>query len=281
MVEPTESHLPRTVDEQAPQPGDACVMVIFGAAGDLTKRKLLPSLYNLASSKLLPERFAIIGVARDELSTESFRDKLGAEIQEFATGKVDQAIWKSLASRLYYLQGNFDDAKTYSKLGEKLAKVDQEQGTPGNYFFYLATSQNFFSVIVDQLGHAGLVKEERGCWRRMVIEKPFGHDLDSARVLNREVRTVLAERQIYRIDHYLGKETVQNILVFRFGNGIFEPIWNRRYIDHVQITVAETVGVEHRGGYYEQAGALRDMVPNHMFQLVTLTAMEPPTSFEA
>jgi glucose-6-phosphate 1-dehydrogenase len=265
----------------AARPGDPCVMVIFGAAGDLTKRMLIPALYNLQRTTFLPEKFAIVGVEKTEFSDEHFREKLTGDIHEFATAGLDDALWKSLVPRIFYEAGDFRDANLYKKLGEKLKSVDQQQGTPGNYLFYLATAPTFFGEIVRQLGSAGLTRQNGEQWRRVIIEKPFGRDLDSARALNKEIKTVLVEDQIYRIDHYLGKETVQNMMVFRFGNGIFEPIWNRRYIDHVQITVAETVGVEQRGGYYEQSGALRDMVPNHMLQLVSMTAMEPPISFDS
>ena len=262
------------------RPGDPCIMVIFGASGDLTKRKLIPALYNLAKDNLLSKEFALVGIARNELSSEQFRDMIGKEIGEYATTKVDPDLWHWLARRIYYLAGDFDDAPTYDKLRDLLAQIDKEHGTRGNYFYYLATAPSFFAPIVKQLGAAKLVAEETG-WRRVIIEKPFGRNYDSAVALNKEIRQVLNEKQIYRIDHYLGKETVQNILVFRFANGIFEPIWNRRYIDHVQITVSETVGVEQRGGYYDKAGTLRDMVPNHIFQLISLTAMEPPISFDA
>ena len=264
----------------AGRPGDPCVMVIFGASGDLTKRKLIPALYNLAKDNLLSKEFAIVGFSRNELTSEQFRDQIGSEIGEFATTKVDPDLWHWFSRRIYYVPGDFSDPSAYTKLRDFLAKIDKEHGTRGNYFYYLATAPSFFAPIVKQLGAAGLVTEENG-WRRVIIEKPFGHDYESAVALNKEIRQVLNEKQIYRIDHYLGKETVQNILVFRFSNGIFEPIWNRRYIDHVQITVAETVGVEQRGGYYEKAGTLRDMVPNHIFQLISLTAMEPPISFDA
>ncbi|MFB2771012.1 glucose-6-phosphate dehydrogenase [Pelatocladus sp. BLCC-F211] len=263
------------------RPGDPCVMVIFGAAGDLTKRKLIPALYNLAQSNLLPKEFAVVGVARAQMSTDDFRQKISRDIHEFATSSVDTQLWDSFEKRLYYLSGEFQDPSTYEQLQELLATVDQECGTRGNYLYYLATAPNFFNDIVWQLGTGGLVREEEGLWRRVIIEKPFGNDFDSARALNKNISSVLQESQVYRIDHYLGKETVQNILVFRFGNGLFEPVWNHRYIDHVQITVAESVGVEGRGGYYEGAGALRDMVQNHMFQLLALMAMEPPLSFEA
>jgi glucose-6-phosphate 1-dehydrogenase len=262
------------------RPGDPCIMVIFGASGDLTKRKLIPALYNLAKDNLLSKEFALVGIARNELTSEQFRDMIGKEIGEYATTKVDPDLWHWLARRIYYLAGDFDDAVAYDKLRDLLAQIDKEHGTRGNYFYYLATSPSFFAPIVKQLGASGLVREETG-WRRVIIEKPFGRNYDSAVALNKEIRQVLNEKQIYRIDHYLGKETVQNILVFRFANGIFEPIWNRRYIDHVQITVSETVGVEQRGGYYDKAGTLRDMVPNHIFQLISLTAMEPPISFDA
>lgn len=265
-------------DEQS----DPCVMVIFGASGDLTKRKLIPALYNLAKSNLLSRQFAVIGIARSEMSHEEFRTKITADIKEYATSEVDDDLWDWVQRRLYYMSGGFTDDETYQKLKALLEQVDKEHGAHNNYFYYLATAPNFFGEVVKRLGTAGLANEEEGKgWRRVIIEKPFGHDLESAKALNVELKQVLHEKQIYRIDHYLGKETVQNILVFRFGNGIFEPIWNRRYIDHVQITAAESVGVEARGGYYETSGALRDMVPNHLFQLVSLTAMEPPISFEA
>jgi glucose-6-phosphate 1-dehydrogenase len=263
------------------QPGDPCVIVIFGAAGDLTKRKLIPALYNLACSGLLPKEFAVVGFARSEMNTEDFRQKMSHDIHSFSTSEVDSKIWDDFGQKLYYLPGDFQEAAAYQQLKALLAHVDQECSTRGNYLYYLATPHTAFGQIVQQLGDSGLVREEQGCWRRVIIEKPFGHDLESARALNRDVNHVLREHQIYRIDHYLGKETVQNILLFRFGNGIFEPIWNHLYIDHVQITVTESVGVEGRGGYYDRAGALRDMIPNHLFQLLALTAMEPPISFEA
>src|SRR5438552_8032961 len=257
-----------------------CVLVIFGAAGDLTKRKLIPALYNLKHANLLSDNFAVIGVARAEMNTEEFRRRLADDMREFATEKVEPEAWKWLAERLYYLSGDFNDDQTYSRLKESLEKIDQERSGSGNYFFYLAAAPDYFAPIVEQLGAAQLTGEEDDRWRRVIVEKPFGRDLESAMKLNAEIKQVLNEEQIYRIDHYLGKETVQNIMVFRFGNGIFEPLWNRRYIDSIQITAAEKVGVEQRGGYYEGAGALRDMAPNHLLQLVTLTAMEPPISFD-
>jgi glucose-6-phosphate 1-dehydrogenase len=264
----------------AGRPGDPCVMVIFGASGDLTKRKLIPALYNLAKDNLLSKEFALVGFARNELTSEQFRDEIGKEIGNFATTTIDPDLWHWFSRRIYYLSGDFAAPEAYKALGDLLETIDKEHGTRGNYFYYLATAPAFFGPIITQLGNAGLVNENH-CWRRVIIEKPFGHDYESAIALNKEIRKVLDEKQIYRIDHYLGKETVQNILVFRFANGIFEPIWNRRYIDHIQITVAETVGVEQRGTYYEKAGTLRDMVPNHIFQLISLTAMEPPVSFDA
>jgi glucose-6-phosphate 1-dehydrogenase len=253
-----------------------CVFVLFGAAGDLTKRKLIPSLFNLVKAKLLPEDFAVIGVSVDDLSVDAFRD----QVSEFLpAGDTEGRDW--LRKRLFYERGDFGDPNTFARLREQLAKIDVEWHTQGNYLFYMATAPKFFASIVQQLGKAGLSQQQDGHWRRVVIEKPFGTDLESAKALNCNIKAVLQESQIYRIDHYLGKETVQNIMVFRFDNAIFEPIWNRRYIDHVQITNAETVGVERRGAYFDTAGTLRDMVPNHVMQLLSLTAMESPVSFQA
>ena len=263
------------------KPGDPCVMVIFGAAGDLTRRKLIPALYNLANEQLLSREFAVIGLARGPMSTEDFRNKVSQDIKQYATGPVDSDLWEWFVRRMYYIQGDFGDGQAYMRLRETLERVDKDHSTHGNYFFYLATAPDYFGPVIENLGKTGLLAEDNAHWRRVIVEKPFGRDLDSARALNKQIQKVLDEKQIYRIDHYLGKETVQNILAFRFANGIFEPIWNRRYIDHVQISVAETVGVESRGGYYDQAGALRDMVPNHIMQLISLTAMEPPISFQA
>jgi len=268
------------LNSSAARPADTCVMVIFGASGDLTKRKLIPALYNLSKDNLLAKEFALVGFARNEMTTDQFREMINKEIGDFATTKLDPQQWEWLSQRIHYISGDFDDPNAYQKLSELLGSLDKQFGTRSNYFFYLATAPAFFATIVKRLGGAGLVTEDRGC-RRVIIEKPFGRDLDSARALNKEISKVLEEKQIYRIDHYLGKETVQNIMVFRFANGIFEPIWNRRYIDHIQITVSETVGVEQRGGYYDKSGTLRDMVPNHIFQLISLTAMEPPVSFDA
>ncbi|MDA0207497.1 MAG: glucose-6-phosphate dehydrogenase [Acidobacteria bacterium] len=256
-------------------------MAIFGASGDLTKRKLIPALYNLRQDGLLPDDFAIIGISRREMSDEEFREKLREDMAKFATVKTDPAIWDWLADRVHYMAGDAADPDTYRRLRERLEGFGKTAGIK-NYFFYMATAPRFFGPVCEQLREAGLTQEEEvGGWRRVVFEKPFGHDLKSARELNQQLGRTLTEDQIYRIDHYLGKETVQNILVFRFANGIFEPLWNHRYIDHVQITVAESIGVGDRGGYYDKSGALRDMVPNHIFQLISLTCMEPPISFEA
>jgi len=246
--------------EQAGKPAGPCAMVVFGATGDLTMRKLVPALYNLGKAHLLPREFAVVGVAIDDMNLEDFRQKVTRFLQTEDRGTDE---WNRFQQCLHYMRGDFGNPATFAQLGDVLREIDQQFGTNQNYLFYTATAPKFFSEIVQQLGQSGLSKEENGHWRRVVIEKPFGNDLDSA------------------IDHYLGKETVQNIMVFRFGNGIFEPIWNRRYIDHVAITNAETVGVEQRGGYFDAAGTLRDMVPNHMMQLISLTAMEPPASFSA
>src|SRR5882762_9487164 len=273
--------LPTPAKPRVGRTADPCVMVIFGVTGDLTRRKLLPALYNLASQGLLSREFAVVGIGRTPMTTEEARKKLSEDFKKFATGPVDPDLWEWFERRLHYISGKFDDPATYEQLRETLAKVQQDHSTHGNVFFYLATAPEYFCEIVERVAGVGLMKEENGQWRRVIVEKPFGHDLESARSLNRSLLKVAGEHQIYRIDHYLGKETVQNILAFRFANGIFEPIWNRRYIDNVQISVAETVGVEKRGDYYDKAGALRDMVPNHIMQLITLTAMEPPVSFRA
>src|SRR5262245_54707369 len=262
-------------------PGDPCVMVIFGASGDLTKRKLIPALYNLAKDSLLSREFALVGFARLDMTSEQFREKCSEDVRKFGTGPIDADVWHWFMRRVHYVRGDFGEPAAFARLRDALVEVDQEHGTRGNHLYYLATAPELFSSCIHQLGDLGLAAEPDGRWRRVIIEKPFGRDFESARTLNADVRQVLAEPQIYRIDHYLGKETVQNILAFRFANGIFEPVWNRNYIDHVQITAAETVGVETRGGYYDTAGTLRDMVPNHLFQLLSLTAMEPPISFDA
>ena len=264
--------------EQTGKQAGPCVMVLFGGAGDLTMRKLAPSLYNLARAKLLPENFAVVGVSHDDLTAEQFREQLTRFLP--AEERESEAC-KWFVQRISYERGDFADPATYATLGQRLSDLDRDLKTGGNYLFYLATAPRFFAEVVQQLGQSGLSKQEIGYWRRVVIEKPFGNDLDSARALNKKIKSILAENQIFRIDHYLGKETVQNIMVFRFDNAIFEPIWNRRYIDHVEITNAETVGVEQRGGYFDTAGTLRDMVPNHVMQLLSLTTMECPVSLHA
>jgi glucose-6-phosphate 1-dehydrogenase len=258
-----------------------CAMVIFGASGDLTKRKLVPALYNLAQDRLIPAEFAVIGTSRTAMSDEEFRARMREDVAEHGADRtVDETVWESFSRGLFYLQGDFGDAAAYSRLKEALERVDKERGTAGNRIFYLATAPQFFGTIAEQLGQAGLAHSEKG-WTRLIVEKPFGHDLESARALNAELAAVFHEEQVYRIDHYLGKETVQNLLVFRFANSIFEPLWNRQYIDHVQITNAESIGVEGRGAYYEEAGVVRDMIQNHVFQVASLVAMEPPASLSA
>jgi glucose-6-phosphate 1-dehydrogenase len=271
-------------------------MVIFGATGDLTKRKLFPALYNLAREKFLPENFAIVGVGRQEMTTDEFRGQMHENLKEFAGATENHPVREArtpllrkegtllewFCNRTFYAGGDFDDdKKLFKDLKALLAEVCSTHDIPENFFYYMAIPPELFANVSKKIVKNGLGREENGHWRRFVFEKPFGRDLESARKLNADLLAILKERQIYRIDHYLGKETVQNILVFRFGNSIFEPIWNRNFVDHVQITVAETLGVESRGGYYDKAGALRDMIPNHIFQLLTLTAMEPPVSFEA
>ncbi|HEY6432075.1 MAG TPA: glucose-6-phosphate dehydrogenase [Acetobacteraceae bacterium] len=270
-------------------------MVIFGAHGDLTKRLLVPALYNLSRTGLIPEHFAIVGVDLAKDTAEGWSASLRAMLQSFVGNpasesridKIDDTAWNRLAGCMSYIQGDLSDPSLYQdKLKSHLDGIVRDRQTGGNCLFYLAVADRFFGPVVQQLGDAGLAHDEAHAgdaehWRRVVIEKPFGHSLDSARELNAQIRRVLHEEQIYRIDHFLGKETVQNIMAFRFANGIFEPIWNRDRIDHVQVTVAETVGVERRGRFYEQTGALRDMVPNHVFQLLAMVAMEPPAGFDA
>jgi glucose-6-phosphate 1-dehydrogenase len=259
-----------------------CAIVIFGATGDLTRRKLLPALFRLAQQRLIPGEFAILGTARQPLSDEEFRALMKAALTEFgADDSLDESEWQSFAKRIFYIAGDLSDAQLYQELRIKLEEIDKEFDTQGNRIFYLATAPDYFGVIAKQLGEAKLAKPRKGSWTRIIVEKPFGRDLESARALNKTLAAVFAENQIYRIDHYLGKETVQNLLVFRFANSIFEPLWNRQYIDHIQITNAETLGVEGRGAYYEKAGALRDMIQNHVFQVTSLIAMEPPASLSA
>jgi glucose-6-phosphate 1-dehydrogenase len=262
-------------------PADPSSFVIFGASGDMTHRLLVPALYNLAAGGLLPKAFAIIGVARAEKSDDAFRAELAQSLSRFATGKVDSGIADRLLGCVRYVNGDAQDPTTYHRLKEALARTERTIETRGNRLFYLATPPSAFEPIGCHLGRAGLTREENGAWRRLIIEKPFGFDLASAQTLNRELLEFLQEHQIYRIDHYLGKETVQNIMVLRFANGLFEPVWNRDHIDHVQITVAERLDVGRRGRFYDAVGALRDMVPNHLFQLLSLVAMEPPSRFDA
>ena len=277
-----------------PHPADPCAMVIFGASGDLTKRLLIPALYNLARTKLLPANFALIGVARAGETTDSWRAQLyetmkgfiGNSRGTFNADSIDEAAWETLASKMTYVAGDLGTAELYTKIAATLAGADATQGTQGNAIFYLAIADQFFGTVVDQLGKAGLTQQGQASdggakpWRRVVIEKPFGNSLASAKALNTRVLRILREDQVFRIDHFLGKDTVQSIMAFRFANGLFEPIWNRNHIDQVQITAAETVGVEKRGKFYEATGALRDMVPNHVLTLLSMVAMEPPVGFD-
>ena len=261
---------------------DPCIVVIFGASGDLTKRKLLPALYHLEQANLLPKDFSVVGVARRDLSA-TFGPDMKDGIVKGGGVEENDAKLAPFMERVQYFATNFDDDEGFEKLKAHLAELDQKFGTKGNRLFYLAVAPEFFADIIARLGKHGMAHPAEGenHWVRVIIEKPFGTDLDSARKLNDSVNAVLSENQIFRIDHYLGKETVQNILVFRFGNGIFEPVWNRNFIDHVEITAAESIGIEGRGPFYEQAGALRDVLQNHMMEVLSFVAMEPPDSFEA
>ena len=262
-----------------------CAMVIFGVSGDLTARKLMPALYDLAVGQPLPEGFTIVGVSHRDWSEQAFRDTMREAVAEAARTPVTDESWDLFGRGLFYVRGDFNDPATYAALGDQLGCIDRERRTEGNRLFYLATSPSFYLPIIRGLAAAGVSERQANYlepaegWHRIVIEKPFGHDLPSARALIAEIATVFSERQIYRIDHYLGKETVQNVLAFRFANILFDPVWNRQYVDHVQITAAEAIGVEGRGAYYEEAGALRDMVQSHLLQLLTVVAMEPPAFF--
>ena len=264
-------------------PPPACAIVIFGANGDLTKRLVVPALYNLARTGLLPKNLALVGVDHNKKTSEEWT----AQLKDFLvtvlaknSEEIDETLWSKVAGSMTFLSGDFEKPETYSQLKGLLAELNQKQGLGGNVLFYMAVADRFFPVIAGKLGEAALMDDTKG-FRRLIVEKPFGHDLASARALNACLLKYLKEEQIYRIDHFLGKETVQNIMALRFGNGLFEPIWNRDRIDHVQITVAESIGVETRGKFYEATGALRDMIPNHLFQLVAMVAMEPPVSFDA
>lgn len=268
------------VDERLPEP---CTLVIFGASGDLTRRKLVPALYTLAAERQMPASFCVLGFARRPYTDDSFRAELKAGCEAFARKRpIEPEAWESFAQKLCYQAGDYDDPASYQALKARLEAIEKERGIPGNRLFYLSTPPSTFPVAVRRLAEAGLVgRGSERPFRRVVIEKPFGTDLETARALNREVLSAVDESSVYRIDHYLGKETVQNLMVLRFANGLFEPLWNNRHVDHVQITGAEAIGIEGRGGYFEQAGILRDMVQNHLFQVLSITAMEPPVSTQA
>ena len=261
-----------------PRMPDPCALVIFGASGDLTRRKLFPAIYSLAARNMLPERFSIVGVARTEETDAEFRTRMKEAVVEFGREKLDERVWKRVAATMRYVATDFADDGGEDAVVKLLAKLDQQRGTAGNRVFYLAVPPSAFSVLVEKLGRR---RDEWSGWTRLIVEKPFGHDRASARTLNAELQGYFEEHEIYRIDHYLGKETVQNLLALRLANGIFEPIWNRQFVDHVEITVAESIGIEGRSAFYESAGAIRDVFQNHLLQLVALTAMEPPIDFSA
>lgn len=261
---------------------NSCAFVILGAAGDLASRKLYPALYHLAENNLLSDEFCVIGMARRDWTHENWRGMVMEDLEHYCGKDIDKSVAKKLLDRFYFQKGDLDKLECYNELSDLLKTVDSKHNTGGNRVYYLATPPHWFAPAAEHLGKAGLSNSgEDGAWTRLVVEKPFGNDLQSAYALNQQIWSAFQENQIFRIDHYLGKETVQNIMVFRFAVGLFEPIWNHNYVDNVQITVAETVGVEERGNYYDNAGALRDMVPNHMFQVLALTAKEPPSRYEA
>jgi len=264
----------------AQKKADSCCFVLFGVTGDLTHRLVTPALYNLAAGNLLPENFCLVGVARKGMSSAQLSESLMKGLRQFATRKIDDAVARQLFSCVTCIEADNKDPASFDAMRDQLEKIEAERKTGGNRLFYLATPPSAFLPVAQQLGRTGMLKED-GAWRRLVVEKPFGTDLESAKHLNAELLKLMDEHQIYRIDHYLGKETVQNILVLRFANGMFEPIWNRNHIDHIQITVDEKLGVGHRGSFYDSTGALRDMVPNHLFQLLSLVTMEPPSRFDA
>ena len=269
-----------TQEEKMPEP---CIMVIFGASGDLTKRMLIPSLYELFLDDLLPENFTVVGYSRKEMDTASFQEMLKEGIKEFGTeGSFNEEKWEKFKKNIYYIISDYAEINSFRNLKEELVKIDAEKNIGGNRLLYMAVPPDALLGIIENTGKSGLNKNiSEDSWTRIILEKPFGHDLESAVKLNKKVNRYFSEKQIYRIDHYLGKESVQNILVTRFANGIFEPLWNRNYIDHVEITSSESIGIENRGGYYDHSGALRDMVQNHLLQLLGYVAMEPPAMFES
>jgi glucose-6-phosphate 1-dehydrogenase len=276
-TEPKHEENPLLEGLQLRRTPDPCVLVIFGASGDLTKRKLFPALYSLAVRRLLPDKFAVVGVARSEETDDDFRERMKEAVQEFGRDEFKEDVWDWLASGMHYVATDFADEDGENRLAELLTTLDTERGTAGNRVYYLAVPPAAISTLLHEIGQ----RRTADGWTRIIIEKPFGHDLASAQQLNEEIKRHFSEKEIFRIDHYLGKETVQNLLALRFANGIFEPIWNRQFVDHVQITVAESIGIEGRAAFYEQAGAIRDVFQNHLLQLVALTAMEPPIDFSA
>src|ERR1035437_9505125 len=276
MLKPVASNNPFAdplrFDRRVPE----CAIAIFGANGDLTKRKLLPALYRLPYERRLPDSFAIVGNSRTAMTDDAFREKMHESVKQFLEDSpFDEDLWSSFARNIYYVAGDLNDAKLYLDLKKKLDELNRP-----NVLYYLSTQPSYYGPVVESIGAAGLGRSTEKGWHRVVIEKPFGHDLDSARALNARVHSVFHEDAVFRIDHYLGKETVQNIVAFRFGNGIFEPLWNRRYVNHVQITAAESIGVEGRGAYYQEAGAVRYMIQNHLLQVMATVAMEPSAAYE-